>query len=138
MSTTLIPPVLGVLGLIGAFIIYGLVKRYPEGTGKVKSIAESIHLGAMVFMRREYTVLAIFSAIILVLIFISPLGWRTALAFIVGALSSASAGYIGMYSATKANVRTTTAAHEKGAPEALTVAFLAAPLWVYVWLPWGC
>ena len=103
MSMTLIPPVLGVLGLIAAFIIYGLVMRYPGGEGKVKSIGEAIHHGAMVFMRREYTVLAIFSAVILVLIFISPLGWRTALAFLVGALCSGSAGYIGMFTATQAN-----------------------------------
>ena len=128
MSMTLIPPVLGVLGLIAAFIVYGLVKSYPEGTGKVKSIGESIHHGAMVFMRREYSILAIFSAVVLVLIFISPLGWRTALAFVVGALCSGTAGYIGMYTATKANVRTTTAAHEKGAAEALTVAFFGGSI----------
>ncbi|MDP6651014.1 MAG: sodium-translocating pyrophosphatase, partial [Gammaproteobacteria bacterium] len=56
-------------------------------------------------------------------IFLSDLGWRTTVAFVVGALSSASAGLIGMYTATRANVRTTTAAKDQGAAKALTVAF---------------
>ena len=56
------------------------------------------------------------------------LGWKTAFAFIVGALASGTAGYIGMFTATKANVRTTTAAHTKGAPEALTVAFFGGSI----------
>ena len=63
-----------------------------------------------------------------VLLLISPLSWHTSLAFILGAQASGSAGYIGMYTATQANVRTTTAAHDKGAPEALTVAFFGGSI----------
>ncbi|MDH3690655.1 MAG: sodium-translocating pyrophosphatase [Gammaproteobacteria bacterium] len=124
----LIPTILGVLGLFAALYIFRLVKAYPEGTGKVSEIARLIHKGAMVFMRREYTVLGIFVAIVMVLILFSPLGWRTAFAFLVGALASASAGYIGMYTATQANVRTTTAARDHGAPTALTVAFFGGSI----------
>ena len=102
-------------------------------------IAAAIHLGAMVFMRREYRILTIFSAILLVFLLI-VLGWQSALAFLVGALTSGIAGYIGMNTATQANVRTTTAAHTKGA-DALTVAFfggsimgLAVASWAFwVW-----
>ena len=117
------PAALSVFGLLIAFLLYRLVCQYPEGDEKVRNIARLIHEGAMVFMAREYRVLFIFVAVTLVLILISPLSNSTAIAFVVGALSSATAGYIGMYAATKANVRTTVAAHTKGAAEALSVAF---------------
>ena len=67
--------------------------------------------------------LAIFAAVLLVLIYFSPLGIMTAAAFLAGALSSAGARWIGMYTATKANVRTTNAAHTQGQAAALSVAF---------------
>ncbi|MES9844990.1 MAG: sodium-translocating pyrophosphatase [Candidatus Sedimenticola sp. PURPLELP] len=123
----LLPPVLGIIGLIVAFRIYKLVMTYSSGNEKVTKIAEEIHLGAMVFMRREYRMLIIFSAVLLVLLLIF-LGFKTALSFVVGAVASGSAGFIGMYSATRANVRTTTAAHESGAPEALTIAFFGGSI----------
>ncbi|MFU8814538.1 MAG: sodium-translocating pyrophosphatase [Pseudomonadales bacterium] len=117
-----IPPVFGIMGLLVAWAIYGLVTRYSPGDAKVQKIADAIHLGAMVFMRREYTWLSGFAAVVLVLLYLS-LGIETSIAFVVGALSSGLAGWIGMYAATKANSRTTTAAHTSGAPAALTVAF---------------
>ncbi|GAA0201002.1 sodium-translocating pyrophosphatase [Kangiella japonica] len=123
-----LPPALGVLGLIIAFIIYGVVKKYPEGDSAIKKISDAIHSGAMTFMHREYKMLAIFAGILLIILWFSPLGHNTALAFAVGAISSALAGYIGMYTATKANVRTTTAAHSKGAAEALSVAFFGGSI----------
>ncbi|MEW8014287.1 MAG: sodium-translocating pyrophosphatase [Candidatus Sedimenticola endophacoides] len=122
MSSTLIPPILGIIGLFVAYRIYGLVLSYSTGNEKVTKISEAIHQGAMVFMRREYKMLVIFSAVLVVLLFVL-LGFKTALAFVVGAVASGSAGYLGMFSATKANVRTTTAAHTDGASAALTVAF---------------
>ena len=125
---TLIPPALGVVGLIAAFIIYALVKRYDDGDDAIKKIADAIHSGAMVFMRREYSMLALFAAMLLALLFFSGLGVETVWAFVAGALSSAGAGWIGMYTATKANVRTTTAAHSKGAAQALSVAFFGGSI----------
>ena len=122
-SVAFIPIVLGLIGLIAAFGIYRAVLQYAPGTGKVTEIGEMIHHGALVFIRREYTYLAIFVAVVAVLILISDLGWRSMVAFLVGAACSALAGYIGMFTATRANVRTTTAAAESGAPAALTVAF---------------
>jgi len=104
-SIALIPVVLGVVGLLAAFIVYRSVLSYSPGSGKVVDIGEKIHRGAMVFMRREYSYLAIFVIVVGALIFVSDLGWKTAVAFFVGALASASAGYIGMYTATRANVR---------------------------------
>ena len=129
LEQAIIPPVLGVVGLVAAFVVYALVKRYPEGGDNVRGIADQIHLGAMVFMRREYTMLALFAAVLIAILFFSPgLGSSTALAFVAGALSSAGAGWIGMYTATKANVRTTTAAHTQGAPAALSVAFFGGSI----------
>ncbi len=124
MSTiALLPMLLGLFGLGGAFYLYSEIKKYPGGEDKIAKIADQIHLGAMVFMRREYKILGIFCAVILVLILFSDLGWKTALSFIVGALTSALAGYIGMYTSTKANVRTAVAASTEGVSSALTVAF---------------
>ena len=121
MSLILLPPIAGVLGLAIAFWLYLLVMRRDPGNEKIRGIAEQIHLGAMVFMRREYTMLAAFALALLVFLYI-VLGWGTAVAFLVGALCSALAGWLGMYSATRANVRTTAAATIGIAP-ALTVAF---------------
>ncbi len=123
MDMLLYPPVLGVVGLIAALIIYRLVSRYSAGEGEVAEIAAAIHQGAMVFMRREYTILFIFAAVITLLLYIGFRTWQTPLAFVVGAVCSAAAGYIGMYAATKANVRTTVAAAEQGQAAALSVAF---------------
>ena len=123
-----IPVTLGILGLISAWVIFGLVKRYPEGEGKVVEISAEIHKGAMVFMRREYTILVGFVIIVAILIVISDLGLNTMYAFLLGAFCSGSAGYIGMYAATKSNARTTTAAHTQGASEALTVAFFGGSI----------
>ncbi|MFT4824148.1 MAG: K(+)-stimulated pyrophosphate-energized sodium pump [Halioglobus sp.] len=118
----ILPPLFGVAGLVVAFFIYIIMTRYPGGEGKIKKIADQIHRGAMVFMHREYKMLAIFSAVLLVLVALS-LGMNTAIAFTAGAVSSAIAGYLGMFAATKANVRTTIAAHEHGAATALAVSF---------------
>ncbi len=118
-----IPMLLGALGLCVAWAIYRMVLKRPAGEGKVVGIAEQIHRGAMTFMRTEYTYLAVFVAVVAVLILVSDLGVHTMFAFLVGALCSAFAGYTGMYAATNANVRTTTAAQREGAAAALTVAF---------------
>ena len=83
-SYLMLPPALGVLGLLIALGIFIVVNRYPEGDEKVKKIGDQIHLGAMVFMRREYTYLFLF---VLVLIILSwwALGTGTATAVLAGA-----------------------------------------------------
>ncbi len=118
-----LPVILGTFGLLVAFLVYGMVLKYPAGEGKVVDIAAQIHRGAMVFMRREYIYLFVFVAVVAILIFISELGANTTLAFLIGAACSGIAGYIGMIAATRANVRTTTAAQQQGAESALAVAF---------------
>lgn len=119
----LIPLLLGIGGLAAAWFVYQSVLQYPAGNGRVVELGDLIHKGAMRFMRQEYTYLAIFVGIVALLILISDLGIKTSIAFLLGAICSAVAGYIGMYAATQANVRTTTAAQEHGADQALVVAF---------------
>jgi len=121
-DANLIPPALGVLGLLIVFFIYQWIKKQPGGSGSVQKIGEQIHIGSIVFMKREYKMLSIFALVLLVLLYIF-LGPASALCFLVGAVASATAGYIGMNTATIANVRTAQAAHTEGSAAALTVAF---------------
>src|SRR6056297_3903444 len=123
MSINLIPLIVGVIGLLAAFIVFRAVMTYPVMAGKPEKIARQIQLGAMAFMSRELKLIAASVAVIAVAIVISPLGYQTAIAFLTGAICSALAGFLGMYAATRANVRTTSAAHEFGSGKALTVAF---------------
>jgi len=123
MSINYLPLLMGGLGLVAAFVVYRLVAAYPAGEGKVADIAVKIQTGAMAFMRREYLLMWAVAVLVILAIGFSDLGWDTALAFFVGALTSSLAGFIGMYTATRANVRTTVAAHQHGAGTALSIAF---------------
>jgi len=108
--------------MLAAFVVYRLVMKYPDGEDKVKKIGDQIHTGALAFMKTEYKFLLIFIAVLVVLAQVF-LGTETAIAVIVGAACSSLAGFIGMYAATKANVRTATAAQQDGAAAALSVSF---------------
>ena len=84
-----LPPMVGALGMLIALILYFIVKKYPEGDDAVKKIGDQIHLGAMVFMKREYKMLTMFLAVV-VLAAWTLLGQETGIAVIVGAVSSSS------------------------------------------------
>ena len=127
LTSAVLPISLGILGLAAAFIVYARILQTPAGEGKVKEISDEIHLGAMVFMASEYKRLAIFCLICIAALYWG-LGADTAVSFTLGALCSGVAGYIGMYSATKANVRTAVAANTKGAAAALNVAFFGGSI----------
>jgi K(+)-stimulated pyrophosphate-energized sodium pump len=122
-----LPPMVGGLGLLIALVLYYIVKKYPEGDAAVKKIGDQIHLGAMVFMKREYKMLVMFLAVLVIAVWML-LGKETGIAVIVGAVSSSIAGWLGMYAATKANVRTATAAQQNGSASALTVAFFGGSI----------
>jgi K(+)-stimulated pyrophosphate-energized sodium pump len=115
-------PLVGLIGLGGALALYLYVVRQSAGNDLMVELASRIHEGAMAFLRREYTVLAVFVIIVAVLLYLA-LGLDTAGAYISGALSSVLAGYFGMTAATKANVRTAAAAKESGSGKALRIAF---------------
>jgi K(+)-stimulated pyrophosphate-energized sodium pump len=116
-------PVLGVFGLLVAGFIYFGIVRMPAGSERMKEIAESIHLGAMVFLKKEYSIVLVFIVVVFgILAWVMPT-ILTGVAFLSGALFSMIAGFFGMKAATRANVRTTQAAKDGGTGAALTVAF---------------
>ncbi len=116
-------PALGAVGLVIAMVVLSVMKRRPMGNDVMKDIAEQIRQGAMVFLRREYSLLSIFVVVVAALLFFF-IGQMTAVAFITGALASIAAGYAGMTSATAANARTAAAAKDEGRDAALMVAFM--------------
>ena len=88
-SYALVPIVLGVIGLLAALIVYRAVLSFPEGTGKVADIANQIHRGALVFMRREYIYLIIFVVVVSVI-------FETSLSFVMLRSGSPSISIIAM------------------------------------------
>jgi K(+)-stimulated pyrophosphate-energized sodium pump len=120
-------PLFGVVALIFVFLKSGWVSKQDVGDEKMSRIAKNIADGAMAFLKAEYKVLAIFVAAVAVLLYfkgVSEVGSSgvVAVSFIIGAICSALAGFIGMKVATKANVRTTQAARTS-LGRALEVAF---------------
>lgn len=120
----------GIVALIYAVILAVRINKMDSGTKNMKEIAQSINEGAKAFLFSEYKILVIFVATVFVVISVcgiitksDVLNYRTALAFLIGAILSTLAGYCGMSVATKANVRTANAAKEKGMNSALSTAF---------------
>ncbi len=117
-----IAPILAVIALIFAAIKTATVSKADAGNPRMKEIAKSISEGARAFLFSEYKILVIFVAVLFLLIgfFIS---WKTAVCFLIGAIFSVGAGFVGMNVATKANVRTAAAAQKGGMNKALGIAF---------------
>jgi K(+)-stimulated pyrophosphate-energized sodium pump len=120
-------PVMGIIGLIYTLVKYNWVSKQDAGTDRMKEISGYIAEGAMAFLRAEWKILGYFVAIVAILLFFmgytdEKSHWSISIAFIVGAVFSATAGYIGMRVATKANVRTAEAARSS-LSKALKVSF---------------
>lgn len=120
-------PAFGILALVYVFFKNNWVSKQEVGNEKMARIAKNIADGAMSFLKAEYKILSIFVAAVAVLLFFkgqaeAGSNGMVAVSFIVGAICSALAGFIGMRVATKANVRTTNAA-QTSLGKALEVAF---------------
>ncbi len=113
---------LGLGGLMIALAMFAYVRKQPVGNEVMAELAEAIQSGAMAFLRREYSVLLPFVAVVAVMLW-WLIGGPTAAAYVFGAFCSIVAGFIGMRAATLANVRTTEAARADGQEKALRIAF---------------
>src|SRR5437588_3084449 len=123
-------PVLFALVCAGVAIVYGIgltfwLLRQPTGNERMREISRAVQEGAAAYLRRQYTTIAVVAiAPFLIIGFYNKLGWGTAIGFLVGAILSAAAGFIGMNVAVRSNSRTAEAAR-KGLSPALNVAFRA-------------
>lgn len=125
--------VIAVLALAYAFNLFQAVRKENAGTKRMRALSAYIHEGAMAFLSREYRVIVIFIVIVAMLLtglgFIPSLagidgvGLNGAICFVIGALFSGLAGFVGMQAATNANAKVAQAAREGGMPSALHVAF---------------
>ncbi|MGI6096825.1 MAG: sodium-translocating pyrophosphatase [Dethiobacteria bacterium] len=115
-------PVSAVIALGFAFYLWMRVNAADPGNKRMQEISSAIHEGAMAFLNREYRSLALFVVILFLVIGFTLNNWYTALSFVVGAIFSATAGFIGMQVATRANTRTANAARQ-GVGSALNIAF---------------
>jgi len=120
-------PLMGVIGLLYTFAKFNWVSRQDAGSDRMKEISHYIAVGAMAFLRAEWRILGYFVVIVAILLAVmagaNPSShWSIAVAFVIGAVASATAGYIGMRIATRANVRTAHAARTS-LSKALDVSF---------------
>lgn len=116
-----LPIVCGILALIFAFILTKSISKEDPGNERMREISGYIHEGAMAFLKREYRYLSVFIVVVAIIIILA-VDYKTAICFVFGAVFSILAGYFGMNVATKANVRTAQAATE-GQRKALKIAF---------------
>ncbi len=102
-------PWFGIGGMVVALLVYVYITKQDAGNEKMQELAQLIHDGAMVFLKREYTILLGFILLVTIFLYtnITP---ETAIAYVAGAFCSMTAGFVGMKAATKANVRTSQAA----------------------------
>lgn len=121
-SLVIISSLFGLFAILFAAYLIQKVSRQDSGTDRMREIASYIHDGAKAFLMAEYRILVFFVVALFILIGFG-IGWLSAFSFLVGALFSTLAGYIGMNVATKANVRTAAAAKDKGMNGALSIAF---------------
>jgi len=122
MSDGILAALLGVVGILFALVLFFSIKRKSPGSKQMAELADTIYRGAMVFLKKEYSILIPFVIVVFLL-----LAWKiqlyTGIAFLAGAACSMIAGFFGMNAATRANVRTCEAARAKGQSAALQIAF---------------
>ncbi len=121
MSNFIIPLV-GVLGLVFAMWTFRSLMKISQGSAVMEEIANEVHKGAMVFLKREYSIILVFVIVMFAVISVF-LSLSTGFAYVSGAFCSMLAGFIGMKAATRSSARTCEAARSMGAGEALAVAF---------------
>ena len=122
MTILWLAPICAVIALLFACYKASVVSRAPAGNDTMQNIASAISEGARAFLFSEYKVLAVFIVVLFILIGLF-INWGTAICFVIGACCSILAGFFGMNTATKANVRTAQGAIDGGMNKALGIAF---------------
>lgn len=122
MDLGVVSAILGIVGLGFALGLYLFVRKQSPGNQLMQDISEVIHRGAMVFLKKEYSILVVFILAVFILLY-WKIGVWTGVAFLSGAVCSMFAGFLGMEAATRANVRTCEAARSSGQTKALSIAF---------------
>ena len=125
--------IIGVVAIAALVFCFGLVRevlKADQGTAKMREIAKAVQEGAAAYLNRQFRTLAVFSVIVFVVLIALPVnegGWSVrigrAVFFLVGAIFSATVGYVGMTMATRANVRVAAAARSNGAARGFHIAF---------------
>src|SRR5919197_5574157 len=114
-----------IIGILTGLALTIWVLRHPKGDARMQEIGRAVQEGAAAYLRRQYLTIAAVAVVpFLLLGFYNQLGWGTAIGFLIGALFSAAAGFIGMNVAVRANMRTAEAA-KAGLKPALDVSFRA-------------
>ena len=124
LEWTVYAPFLGGFGIVIAFLIFSYVKSQPNGNETMQELETMIHKGAMVFLKREYSILFFFAAAVFVLLGVG-INWETSIAYASGAVCSMFAGFFGMSAATRGNSRTAEAANKHGRAKALNISYLS-------------
>jgi K(+)-stimulated pyrophosphate-energized sodium pump len=147
LGLTAYAPFLGLFGLAIALLIFIWIKTQPPGNERMRELEDMIHTGAMVFLRKEFTIIFFFAVCVFILLSFG-INWQTAVAFITGGISSGLASYFGMSAATRGNSRTAEAANKSGMAKALMVSYLSGSvmglsvaslgiigvgMWFYIW-----
>jgi K(+)-stimulated pyrophosphate-energized sodium pump len=134
---TILAPVAGALALIFAgYLAYSVLKE-NAGTERMRQISGAVQEGAMAYLNRQYKTIAVFAIVLAIVLalFIEPKPW-VAVGFLVGAILSAAAGYIGMNISVRANVRTAEAA-KTSLGKALNVAYKGGSVTGFAVLAWA-
>lgn len=122
MEWSLFAPIASLVSIAFAFYLYRYVDRHDAGSAKMKEIADAIRIGANAYLRRQNMTLALFVAVMAIILGVAFANYHLAIAYILGALCTTVAAYFGMNAAVRANARTANSAR-KGLNKALPVAY---------------
>lgn len=120
---TSLAPFFGIISLIIAWFIYAYVKKQPKGNNRIQELEEMIHEGVMAFLIKEYSIFAVFIAVLFIILWLILPCWQISVAFVSGALCSITACYSGMTATTRGNSRVAEAANRSGHLKALNTAY---------------